>query len=191
MKFFKSSFSLLGLLFLTGCVGNMNPTGGNSTPNYPYFITVKPLVVKKIAVPTGTKLVYEEQFFKEGKQEKMLNEEKLITIELPKGQFIIWGGVPVTSIDKFFNSEMRGYTVYADFEKLTEDKKTKFSELWQSCSNDIGITVKNTEDWSFNTQNISDVESCSVLYQRYFKENESQQKFLNEIYSELLKVDSK
>lgn len=191
MKFFKSSFSLLGLLFLTGCVGNMNPTGGNSTPNYPYFITVKPLVVKKIAVPTGTKLVYEEQFFKEGKQEKMLNEEKLITIELPKGQFIIWGGVPVTSIDKFFNSEMHGYTVYADFEKLTEDKKTKFSELWQSCSNDIGITVKNTEDWSFNTQNISDVESCSVLYQRYFKENESQQKFLNEIYSELLKVDSK
>ena len=191
MKFFKSSFSLLGLLFLTGCVGNMNPTGGNSTPNYPYFITVKPLVVKKIAVPTGTKLVYEEQFFKEGKQEKMLNEEKLITIELPKGQFIIWGGVPVTSIDKFFNSEMRGYTVYADFEKLTEDKKTKFSELWQSCSNDIGITVKNTEDLSFNTQNISDVESCSVLYQRYFKENESQQKFLNEIYSELLKVDSK
>ncbi|OXA70299.1 hypothetical protein B0A67_16025 [Flavobacterium aquidurense] len=191
MKFFKSSFSLLGLLFLTGCVGNMNPTGGNSTPNYPYFITVKPLVVKKIAVPTGTKLVYEEQFFKEGKQEKMLNEEKLITIELPKGQFIIWGGVPVTSIDKFFNSEMRGYTVYADFEKLTEDKKTKFSEMWQSCSNDIGITVKNTEDWSFNTQNISDVESCSVLYQRYFKENESQQKFLNEIYSELLKVDSK
>jgi hypothetical protein len=191
MKFFKSSFSLLGLLFLTGCVGNMNPTGGNSTPNYPYFITVKPLVVKKIAVPTGTKLVYEEQFFKEGKQEKMLNEEKLITIELPKGQFIIWGGVPVTSIDKFFNSEMHGYTVYADFEKLTEDKKTKFSEMWQSCSNDIGITVKNTEDWSFNTQNISDVESCSVLYQRYFKENESQQKFLNEIYSELLKVDSK
>lgn len=191
MKFFKSSFSLLGLLLLTGCVGNMNPTGGNSTPNYPYFITTKPVVVKKIAVPTGTKLVYEEQFFKEGKQEKMLSEEKLITLEFPTGQSIIWGGVPVTSINKFFNSEMSGFTVYADFEKLTEDKKTKFSELWQSCSNDLGITVKNTQDWSFNTKNIADVDDCSVLYQRYFKDDKRQQDFLNEIYSELLKVGSK
>ncbi|MDA6069008.1 hypothetical protein NJT12_05175 [Flavobacterium sp. AC] len=191
MKFFKSYFSILGLLLLTGCVGNMNPTGGNSSPNYPYFITAEPLEVKKIMVPKGTKLVYEEQFFKEGKQDKMLSEEKLITIEFPTGQPIIWGGVPVTSINKFFNSEMHGFTVYADFEKLSADKKTKFSQLWQSCSNDLGITVKNIGDWSFNTENISDVDDCSVLYQRYFKNNKRQQDFLDEIYSEMLKVGSK
>lgn len=191
MKFFKSPLSALGLLFLTGCVGNMNPTGGNSTPNYPYYITEKPLEIKKIRVPKGTTLVYEEHFFKEGKQDKMLSESKLTKIELPAGVTIDWGGVPVISISKFFNSDMRGYRVYADFSQLSNDKKTRFSELWQSCNDNIGITVRNSDDWSFNTKNITDVENCSVLYQRYFKENEEQQKFLNEMYSELQKAGSK
>ncbi|WP_111632244.1 hypothetical protein [Pedobacter cryoconitis] len=190
MKFFKFSSFLLGLFSLMGCMGSMNPTG-NSSPDYPYYMTTEPMVVKKILVPVGTTLVYEEHFFKEGKQDKMMSEEKLNSIELPSGQTIDWGGVPVTSITKFFNSEMHGFSVYADFDKLSKDKSTKFSELWQSCSTDIGITVKNTDDWSFNTKNISDVESCSVLYQRYFKEDTSQQSFLNNMYAELLKIGSK
>jgi hypothetical protein len=166
----------------------MNPTGGNSAPNYPYFLTKEPLVVKKILVPTGTKLIYDEHFFKEGKQEEMLSEGRLQAIVLPRGESMNWGGVPVTSISKFSNSAMRGFNVSADFRKLSDTKKTRFSELWKSCSNDLGITVKNTDDWSFNTENISDVRSCSVLYQRFFKNNESQQSFLNTLYEELLKV---
>lgn len=70
MKSFKPSVLLLGLLSLTGCMGSMNPTGGNSSPDYPYFITTKPMVVKKILVPAGTSLVYDEHFFKKGKQDK-------------------------------------------------------------------------------------------------------------------------
>ncbi|MDR6969533.1 hypothetical protein J2X31_003566 [Flavobacterium arsenatis] len=191
MKFFKL-FSLLSvLLLLSSCIGNMNPTGGNSAPDYPYYITTKPLVIKKIAVPTGTKLTYEEHFFKEGQQDKMLNENKLIYIDLPVGETINWGGVPVTGISKFFNPKMRGFTVSADFSQLSEDKKTKFSKLWESCSYDLDITVKNIDDWSFNTKNIADVQSCSVLYQRYFKDDVEQQNFLNNIYVELMKVDSK
>lgn len=190
MKIFKP-FSFLFSAILTGCVGNMNPTGGNSTPNYPYFITTEPLVVKKIQVPVGSKLVYEEHFFVEGKQDHKMREEKLTTIEFPAGKELIWGGVPVRSIYKFFNSEMRGYTVTADFTKLSEDNKTRFSELWQSCSSDLGITIKNTDDWSFNKQNIADVESCSVIYQRYFKDDSKQQSFLNEMYAELQKINSK
>ena len=191
MKYFKPSYLLLVLLSLTGCIGNMNPTGGNSAPDYPYFITTEPLVVKKILVPKGTKLVYEEHFFKNGEQSKLMSEGKLETIELPAGHTINWGGVPVTSINKFFNSEMRGFSVYADFSKLSNDKKTKFSELWESCHDNLGITVKNTEDWSFNKKNIADVESCSVLYQRYFKDDAKQNAFLNEMYAELMKVGSK
>ncbi|EDM35952.1 hypothetical protein PBAL39_23132 [Pedobacter sp. BAL39] len=191
MKIFKLSSFLLGLGTLTGCVGNMNPTGGNSAPNYPYFITTTPLVVKKIAVPVGTKLVYEKQLFKKGKQDKIMNERKLTTIDLPQGETLDWGGVPITSITKFFNSEMRGFTVSADFEKLSGDKKTKFSELWQSCSENLGIAVKHTDDWSFNTKNISDVQSCSVLYQRYFKDNASQQAFLDNLYKELNNAGSR
>ena len=36
--------------------------------------------------------------------------------------------------------------------------------------------------------NIVDVQSCSVLYQRYFKDNEEQQKFLNRLHHELKQV---
>lgn len=191
MKNFKLIAILLVLFFLNGCVGNMNPTGGNSSPNYPYFVTKKALIVKKILVPKGTKLVYEESFLKEGEQEKMMSEKKLTSIEIPIGETIDWGGVPVTMIDKFFNDEMCGFSVYADFNKLSKNKKTKFSELWESCSSNIGITVENIDDWSFNTKNISDVESCSVLYQRFFKDNKEQNDFLDEIHNELKKIDSK
>ncbi|MNK09111.1 hypothetical protein D3C87_270610 [compost metagenome] len=183
-------FSKLSLLFaalLTGCVGNMNPTGGNSTPDYPYFVTKEPLVVKKISVPVGTTLTYEESFWKKGEQNKMMSEDKLTGIRFPEGTTINWGGVPVTWISKFFNSEMHGFSVYADFNKLDSSQNNRFTDMWQSCSEDIGIAVKNTDDWSFNPDNILDVESCSVNYQRYFKNDKHQQSFLDEMYSEMLK----
>lgn len=86
---------------------------------------------------------------------------------------------------------MRGYTVYPDFGKLGENKKTKFSKIWQGCTDGLSITVKEIDDWSFNKVNIADVESCSVLYQRYFKDDAAQQAFLDEMLKELRKVDSK
>ncbi|WAC40841.1 hypothetical protein [Pedobacter sp. SL55] len=183
-------FSKLPLLFaalLTGCVGNMNPTGGNGKPDYPYFVTTKPLIVKKIAVPAGTTLVYEESWLKKGKQDKMLSESKLTAINLPVGATINWGGVPITSISQFFNSEMRGFTVYADFSKLDKSQTNRFIEMWQSCDDNLGIAIKNRDDWSFNPDNIVDVQSCSVLYQRYFKDNKEQQRFLDEMYTEMMK----
>ena len=94
------------ILFLNGCVGNMNPTGGNSNPNYPYYTTQHLMTVKKIVVPAGTTLTYEKYRGKEGQQEHLLAEDKLTEIQLPKGQTLDWGGVPVTMIAKFFNSEI-------------------------------------------------------------------------------------
>ena len=177
----------IGYFVLLGLSGMGSPTGGRG-PNYPYFITLEPTTIKNILVPKGTKLTYEEQFFKEGQQDKIMNEEKLTSIELPEGKTIDWGNVPVFMILKFFNSEMRGYTVYADFNQLSNDKKTKFSELWQSSDNELGIDVKNIGDWSFNKQNITDVESCGVNNQRYFKEDKSQQQFLDSLMKELLNI---
>lgn len=188
MKFFKLIILLFITSFFTSCIGSMNPTGGNSAPDYPYFITTTPMVVKKIAVPVGTKLVYEEQYFKTGEQDKILSESKLTDIKFPEGATMEWGGVPVISIERFFNTEMRGYSVYGNFEKLSDAKKTKFSELWRSCSDDLGVLVLDLDDWSFNKNNISDISSCSVNYQRYFKENAEQQQFLNLMLSELMKV---
>lgn len=174
---------------LAGCVGNMNPTGGNSRPNYPYYVTQQPMLVKKIHVPAGTTLVYEEQYFKKGKQPQIMSESKLTDIRLPIGQSIDWGGVPVTMISQFFNSSMRGYSVYADFKKLDADKRTRFSQLWQSCDDDLGISIKDRKDWSFNKANIADVQSCSGLYQRYFKNDQEQQQFLDLLYRELMKIN--
>nr|WP_294780927.1 hypothetical protein [uncultured Flavobacterium sp.] len=190
MKLLKP-FTFLFALLLAGCVGNMNPTGGNSSPNYPYFITTEAMMVKKIRIPKGTRLTYNEHFFVEGKQDHKMSEQRLTSIKLPEGQTIMWGGVPVYWIEKFFNSEMHGYSVYADFSKLSADKKTKFTELWQSCNDGLDITIKNEDDWSFNNVNIADVEGCSVLYQRYFKDDDKQQQFLNDILTELRKMNSK
>ena len=190
MNAIKPFFILLSLFFLTGCVGNMNPTGGNSTPNYPYFITKEPLVVKKILVPKGTTLVYEESFFKEGQQSKMMSEQSLTAIELPIDEPMDWGGIPAKSIRQFYNSAMRGFTVVANFDQLDPIKKTKFAKLWQSCDEELGITVKDLDDWSFNKNNIADVESCSVIYQRYFEKDANQQKFLDELFIALQKVNS-
>ncbi|TDQ79174.1 hypothetical protein [Sphingobacterium yanglingense] len=174
-------------IFLGALSGMGNPTGGRG-PDYPYFITTEPTSVKNIIVPKGTKLTYEEQFFKEGQQDRIMNEKELIYIELPEGQTIDWGGVPVYMFVKFFNPEMLGFSVYADFDKLSDDKKTKFSELWQSCQSDLGVLVENTNDWTFSTPNIVDITSCGVNYQRYFKEDRRQQQFLDSLYREFKEI---
>ena len=166
----------------------MNPTGGNHRPDYPYYITTQPMIVKKIAIPIGTKLEYEEQHFKSGQQDSLLNEKKLIQISFPKDHSINWAGVPIGYINKYFNSEMKGFSVDARFDQLPSNKQTRFSQLWQACDDDLGIRVKNTDDWSFNLNNIADIDSCSVNYQRYFKDNVQQQRYLNLLYQEMQKA---
>lgn len=181
-------FCLIIFSSLGACVGNMNPTGGNHRPDYPYYITTQPMIVKKIAIPIGTKLEYEEQHFKSGQQDSLLNEKKLIQISFPKDHSINWAGVPIGSINKYFNSEMKGFSVDARFDQLPSNKQTRFSQLWQACDDDLGIRVKNTDDWSFNLNNIADIDSCSVNYQRYFKDNVQQQRYLDLLYQEMQKA---
>jgi hypothetical protein len=176
------------LIVLDGLSGMGSPNRGRA-PDYPYFITTEPVTVKKIVLPKGTKLTYEEQFFREGKQDRTLNEKKLTGIELPKGKTIDWGGVPVYMITKFFNPEMKGFSVSADFEQLRADKKTKFSDMWQVCDGKLGVLVKNTDDWTFDTKNIVDISDCGVTYQRFFKENVQEQSFLDKLLGEIKKVD--
>ncbi|MDQ0594551.1 hypothetical protein QFZ37_002920 [Chryseobacterium ginsenosidimutans] len=174
-------------IVLDGLSSMGNPNGGRA-PDYPYFITTEPVTVKKIVLPKGTKLTYEEQFFREGQQDRIMNEKKLTGIELPKGKTIEWGGVPVYMITKFFNPEMKGFSVSANFGQLRDDRKTEFSEMWQSCDEELGVLVKNTDDWTFDTKNIVDISDCGVTYQRFFKEDTQQQRFLNKLLGEIKKV---
>ncbi|WP_299780685.1 hypothetical protein [uncultured Formosa sp.] len=155
----------------------------------PYFITTKPMVVKNLNVPKGTKIQYSKRYFwQKIEQKKMPKEEDITQISFEEGVTINWGGVPITSIYEFYNPEMTGYTVNADFKALPADKETPFSKQWQSCHSNLGISVKNANDWSCSKNNILDIESCSVIYQRYFSDDVNQQDFLNELYQELMKV---
>lgn len=171
-----------------GCVGNMNPTG-NSVDHSPYFITTEPMVVKKIAIPVGTRLSYQESFFKKDEQSRPMPENKLTAILLPEQQYVMWGGVPVYMISKFFNSEMRGYSVYASSNPTAPKQHSRFAKLWQSCSDSLGVDVKDITDWRFKKANIENVESCSVIYQRYFKNDVAQQRFLDQLYAALQEVE--
>lgn len=168
---------------------NMNPAGSPEVNN-PFYVTTEPTLVKKIMVPTGTILSYEKHFWKEGAQSKMMNESNLEFIKLPEERPIIWGGVPVYEIYKFFNPEMNGFTVYADFSKLDTVNINEFIGIWKNCSGDIGIDVKNIDDWSFNKENITDISSCGNHYQRFFEDNVEQQKFLDDFYIALQKVEN-
>ena len=86
---------------------------------------------------------------------------------------------------------MKDYSFNKNFDELNETKKTKFSNIWQSCNYHLGINVQDTEDWSFNKNNILDVQSCGVNFQGYFKEDVKQQNLLDNLYTELLKVSNK
>ena len=83
---------------------------------------------------------------------------------------------------------MKGFSVYARFEQLPSNQQTRFSQLWQKCDDNLGISVRNTDDWTFNLNNIADIDSCSVNYQRYFKNNLQQQHYLDQLYQEMRKA---
>jgi hypothetical protein len=202
MKFFKICTFLWILLFFTGCDFSSMGTNGVGSLNLPFFMTTEPLQVKKLSIPIGTRLTYNEHLSKKGKQNEMMSEDELIDIDLPIGQTIDWGGIPVRGIDNSLRSAFRGLEkfkglhgiiVFGDVNQIKDDERTNLhSKLWQYCDNGIlGIAVKNIDDWSFNTKNFSDVETCSKKYQRFFKEDASQQKFLDEIFTELIKSGSK
>jgi len=161
----------------------------NKPDESPYFVTTKPQVIKNIPFPKETKITYKKRYFWEKhEQKKPLDEKNITQISFKKGITIDWGGVPITSIVEFYNLEMKGYSVYADFNSLNKNRETEFSDLWKSCNSVLGITTKNTDDWSFNKKNILIIESCGVNYQRYFSEDLEQQKFLDNLYSELIKI---
>jgi len=176
---------LLGLTVLSECSYNPN---GPPPKDYPYYLTEGNLLVKNIDVPAGTKLVYEEQFLKKGKQEEPLDQELIHTIQFPSEKHLIWGGVPIKSIHKFYNDKMIGYTIEADFSQLESSGDNSFSALWKRCDENLGVDVKNIEDWSFNQLNILDIRSCGVNYQRYYEDDATQQEILDSLLKELRNV---
>jgi len=153
----------------------------NSTPNTdfrPFFITSKPIIFKKISLPKGTKIIYTYRYFWETFEQKKPRSEKDIKKIVFKEE-INWGGIPVTSISKFFNPEMTGFTLH--FNELNKTKKNQLYPLLHICNKEIGINIKNSNDWSFNKKNILSIQSCGF----------EKQKYLDILYTKLMKLENK
>ncbi len=174
--------------------GNIGNTSGGYHSSQPYYITTEPTVVKNITVPKGSIIEYYLSPFAEGRQNKMLEEKDISSIELLNGKTIDWGGILVTGFkatgDFIDGSNTKGFAVSISSNQLNNTKKTKFAELCQSCNNSLSLLVKFKSDWSFNINNISDIDDCG-RFQRYYKDDKEQQQFLNKLYIELQNVNKK
>ena len=157
-------------LGLSGCIGCYNPTGC-SRDTSPYYTTTSSTLVRGITVPAQTKLIYKSQnYFQKEQQPTALKEKNLTDIKLPADKAIVWGGMPSSMFIQFFNSEMKGFSVYPA-EDFVPESSSDFIKLWQSCASDLDVTLKNTNDWSFNPENM-EIRGCGVNIQKRSQYND-------------------
>ena len=70
--------------------------------------------------------------------------------------------MPVALIERFFNRDMKGFTVYPELGSLFEKEKIKskliekseFIKLWFMWAENIDVNIKDEKDWSFNPDNM-------------------------------------
>lgn len=183
------------LSFITGTI-IFFPLGGcrslifgkNGTVHNPYYVVAQPALVKKLLVPAGAKISYETSFYrKDGEIDRESDENYVVSIEMPAGDTIEWAGVPVREISRFPDPRIKGLIIYPDFKKIENTNKSELIRLWGHCDDTLAVefNASPSNDWSFHPENIKDVRSCSVLYQRFFKDNEEQQRFLDKLVFEL------
>lgn len=81
------------------------------------------------------------------------------------------GGLPSYMFIQFFNSQMKGFSVYPA-DGFSPQSTNEFIRLWQSCASDLDITLKNPHDWSFNPDNM-EVRGCGVNIQKRSEYNKN------------------
>ena len=133
------------------------------TPDYKYYIVKEPMVVKNLELPVGTRIVYfNTSLFGDGESSRPLREKNIYQIFSPDDKPLIWGGVPVSLIERFFNRSMKGFTVYPELGNSLESDENKrklmgkneFLKLWFMWSKNMDVNIKNENDWSFNPDNM-------------------------------------
>ena len=134
-----------------------------SLPDYKYYIVKEPMVVKNLELPVGTRIVYfNTSLFGDSESSKPLREKNIYQIFFPDDKPLIWGGVPVSLIERFFNRDMKGFTVYPELGNSLESdenkhklmEKNEFLKLWFMWTKDMDVNIKNENDWSFNPDNM-------------------------------------
>ena len=164
-KFF--GLGLLGLISinLTACGGCSTLAGCNGSDRSPYYITSVSKQVRGISIPPQTKLTYRSQYFRqEFQQTQALKEQNLTGIRLAEDAAILWGGMPVNIFIQFSNPKIQGVSFYPAIGFKSEPSNA-FLRLWKSCESDLGIYLKNPNDWSFNPTNMQ-ITSCGRFRQK-------------------------
>lgn len=134
-----------------------------SLPDYKYYIVKEPMVVKNLELPVGTRIVYfNTSLFGDSESSRPLKEKNIYQIFFPDDKPLIWGGMPVALIERFFNRDMKGFTVYPALGNSFESEKnknklmekSKFLKLWFMWTEQMHVDIKNEKDWSFNPDNM-------------------------------------
>ena len=131
-------------------------------PDYRYYIVKEPMVVKNLQLPVGTRIVYFNRNIFGGDSElsRPLREKNIFQIFFPDDEPLMWGGMPVGLIERFFNRDMKGFTVHPELgykkEKTKSEliEKSEFIKLWFMWTEEMHVDIKNENDWSFNPDNI-------------------------------------
>ena len=165
------------------------------TPDYKYYIVKEPMVVKNLQLPVGTRIVYfDKSLFGDSESSKPLSEKKIYQIFFPDDKPLIWGGMPVALIERFFNRDMKGFTVYPELGNLFEKEKIKskliekseFIKLWFMWAENIDVNIKDEKDWSFNPDNMvlgGEADSRYIDYSnlKYFDDESSMKEHLRKL----------
>lgn len=191
-KLFLVTTLSLSSVHLTACIGCYNPTGC-TTDTSPYYITKTTTHIRGITIPPQTKLKYKSlNFSQKDQQTKPLKERDLTNIELPTNTAIVWGGMPSSKFIQFFNSEMKGFTVYRA-QGSSQNSSSEFIKLWQSCDSDLSITLKDSNNWTFDPSNM-EIRGCGVniqkrsQYNTHWPNQDKADKFLEKINNALQKL---
>ena len=188
----KKYLSLIVLLFV------MLSTFGYSnypTPDYKYYIVKEPMVVKNLQLPIGTRIVYfNTSLFGDSESSRPLREKNIYQIFFPDDNPLIWGGVPVTLIERFFNRDMKGFTVYPELGNSLESdenkhklmEKNEFLKLWFMWAKNMDVHIKDEKDWSFNPDNMvlggkADARDIDYGNLKYFPDESSMEEHLKKL----------
>ncbi|WP_338946338.1 hypothetical protein KST17_00440 [Fusobacterium canifelinum] len=188
----KKSLFLIFFLFL---ILSSFSYSNYPTPDYKYYIVKEPMVVKNLELPVGARIVYfDTSLFGDSESSRPLKEKNIYQIFFPDDKPLIWGGVPVSLIERFFNRDMKGFTVYPELgNSLESDKnksklmeKSEFLKLWFMWAKNMHVDIKDEKDWSFNPDNMvlggkADTRDIDYGNLKYFQDENSMEEHLRKL----------
>lgn len=124
---------------------------GRVASDEPFFMTKEPMLAKQLALPIGTRILYDSsQTRQTHEQEKPLQEKAISFLSFPNDKPILWGEMPIELIADY-GSHLSVRPVWGADIKPTH----RFFALWRECNEDLSFNIKDNTNWQFNPKNLS------------------------------------